>query len=110
MPLQGGIPFTFQRERQPFITPATSAPRTFAPQKVARQLAPPLSRSMLKNVLLRALRDLARNKLYTLINLLGLATGIACFVLIGLYVRYQRSFDRFVPHAERVYRVVGAIE
>ena len=65
---------------------------------------------MLKNILLTSLRNLARNKLYTLINLLGLATGIACFVLIGLYVRYQRGFDRFVPHAERVYRVVGSIE
>lgn len=65
---------------------------------------------MLKNVLLTSLRNLARNKLYTLINLLGLATGIACFVLIGLYVRYQRDFDRFVPSAERVYRVVGEIE
>ncbi len=65
---------------------------------------------MLKNVLLTALRNLARQKLYTLINLLGLATGIACFVLIGLYVRYQRSFDRFVPDTERVYRVVGEIQ
>ncbi|MEO8069490.1 MAG: ABC transporter permease [Flavobacteriales bacterium] len=65
---------------------------------------------MLKNFLLTSLRNLARNKLYTLINLLGLATGIACFVLIGLYVDYQRGFDRFVPNAERVYRVVGQIE
>ena len=65
---------------------------------------------MLKNIVLTALRNLARNKLYTLINLLGLATGIACFVLIGLYVQYQRSFDRSVPNADRVYRVVGEIE
>jgi len=65
---------------------------------------------MLKNVVLTSLRNLARNKLYTLINLLGLATGIACFVLIGLYVRHQRGYDHFVPNAERVYRVVGEIE
>ncbi|MBP7407585.1 MAG: ABC transporter permease [Flavobacteriales bacterium] len=65
---------------------------------------------MLKNVLLTSLRNLLRNKLYTLINLLGLATGIACFVLIGLYVQHQRSFDRFVSNNERVYRVVGEIE
>jgi hypothetical protein len=44
-----------------------------------------------------AFRNLWKQKLYTLINLLGLATGIACFVLIGLYVQYQRGFDRFVP-------------
>ncbi|MBK6543162.1 MAG: ABC transporter permease [Flavobacteriales bacterium] len=65
---------------------------------------------MLKNVLLTSLRNLARHKLYTLINLLGLATGLACFVLIGLYVRYQRSYDRFAPKAEQMYRVVGEIE
>jgi len=65
---------------------------------------------MLKNLFLTGLRNLWKQKLYTLINLLGLATGIACFVLIGLYVRYQRGFDRFVPHHERVYRVVGEIE
>ncbi|MBP6313834.1 MAG: ABC transporter permease, partial [Flavobacteriales bacterium] len=65
---------------------------------------------MLKNLLLTSLRNLARNKLYTLINLLGLATGIASFVLIGSYVRYERSYDRFVPHTDRVYRVVGEIE
>ena len=39
---------------------------------------------MLKNVSLTSLRNLARNKLYTLINRLGLATGTACFVLISL--------------------------
>lgn len=65
---------------------------------------------MLKNLLLTGFRTLWKQKLYTLINLLGLATGIACFVLIGLYVRYQRSFDRFVPQVERVHRVVGKIE
>lgn len=65
---------------------------------------------MLKNLLLVSFRNLWKQKLYTLINLLGLATGIACFVLIGLYVQYQRGFDRFVPHNERVYRVVGEIE
>ena len=65
---------------------------------------------MLKNLLLTGFRNLWKQKLYMLINLLGLATGIACFVLIGLYVRYQRSFDRFVPNTDRVYRVVGEID
>ncbi|MBL7950581.1 MAG: ABC transporter permease [Flavobacteriales bacterium] len=65
---------------------------------------------MLKNLLLVSFRNLWKQKLYTLINLLGLATGIACFVLIGLYVQYQRGFDRFVPNTDRVYRVVGEIE
>ena len=74
-----------------------------------KQFAPPLV-AMLKNLLLTSVRNLTRNKLYALINLLGLATGIACFVLIALYVRYQRGYDRFVPNYDRVYRVVGEIE
>lgn len=65
---------------------------------------------MLQNLLLTGFRNLWKQKRYALINLLGLATGIACFVLIGLYVQYQRSFDRFVPDHDRVYRVVGKIE
>lgn len=65
---------------------------------------------MLKNLLLTGLRNLWKQRFYTLVNLLGLAIGIACFVLIALYVRYQRSYDRFVPDHERVYRVVGRIE
>jgi putative ABC transport system permease protein len=65
---------------------------------------------MLKNLFLTGLRNLWKQKLYTLINLLGLATGIACFVLIGLYVRYQRVLIASCPHHERVYRVVGEIE
>ncbi|MBP7513840.1 MAG: ABC transporter permease [Flavobacteriales bacterium] len=65
---------------------------------------------MLKNLLLVSFRNLWKQKLYTLINLLGLATGITCFVLIGLYVEYQRGFERFVPDTDRVYRVVGEIE
>ena len=65
---------------------------------------------MLRNLLLVSFRNLWKQKLYTFINLLGLATGLACFVLIGLYVHHQRSFDRFVPDVDRVYRVVGEIE
>ncbi len=65
---------------------------------------------MLRNFLITSLRDLWRNKFYTLINLLGLATGIACFILIGMHVRHERSFDRSVPHSDRVFRVVGEIE
>ncbi len=65
---------------------------------------------MLYNFLLTSLRNLRRNTLHTLINLLGLATGITCFVLIMLYVRYERSFDTFPPQADRIHRVVGEIE
>nr|HPJ54375.1 ABC transporter permease [Flavobacteriales bacterium] len=65
---------------------------------------------MFTNHLRTALRSLFKDRLYTLINLLGLATGVACFVLVTAYVRHERSYDAFVPEADRVYRVVGSIE
>jgi putative ABC transport system permease protein len=61
---------------------------------------------MFKNQLKLAWRNLRKNKSYTLINILGLSSGIACAILIFTLVSYQLSFDRFHPDAGRVYRVV----
>jgi putative ABC transport system permease protein len=60
---------------------------------------------MLKNYIKIALRNLRRNKLYSLLNITGLAIGITCCVLIMLYVQDELSFDRFHEKAERIYRV-----
>lgn len=51
-----------------------------------------------------ATRYLLKNKLYSFINIFGLAIGIASFVLIMLYVNYERSYDKF-EGSENVYRV-----
>jgi len=61
---------------------------------------------MLRNYLQVAFRSLRRHRLYSLINILGLAIGLAAFFLIGLFVRHERSFDRFHDHADRIFRVV----
>ena len=60
---------------------------------------------MWKNYLTVVLRALRRRKGYTFINISGLAVGIACCLLIFLYVRDERSFDRFHEHADRLYRM-----
>jgi putative ABC transport system permease protein len=52
-----------------------------------------------------AIRNLLRNKFYSLINILGLAIGIAACVLILLYVRFETSYDKFHENADRIYRV-----
>jgi putative ABC transport system permease protein len=49
---------------------------------------------MLLNYLKIFLRQFSRNSIFTAINLLGLATGLACFVLIRLYVINETSYDR----------------
>ncbi len=65
---------------------------------------------MLHNYLTIAVRNLLRYPTYTLINIVGLAIGLAACMLILLYVWDELSYDRYHPHADRVYRVVDDIE
>ncbi len=61
---------------------------------------------MLKNYLIVALRTLRRQKGYAFINIAGLAAGLACCLLILLFVQHELSYDRFHERADRIYRVV----
>ena len=65
---------------------------------------------MLKNYLKVAVRNLRRWKGYAAINVFGLATGLACFVLIALFVHDELSYDRYHTKADRIYRMVEIIE
>jgi len=65
---------------------------------------------VLHNYLTIAIRNLLRYPAYTLINIVGLAIGLAACMLIVLYVWDELSYDRYHPHADRVYRVVDDIE
>src|SRR6187551_1518676 len=60
---------------------------------------------MFRNYFKIALRYLMRYKTYTAINILGLAVGITCCVLIMLFVRSEFSYDRFNTKADRIYSV-----
>ena len=60
---------------------------------------------MLKNYLTVAFRSLWRSKVHSLINVIGLSLGIACCILIVLFVRDEWTFDRFHSKANRIYRV-----
>lgn len=60
---------------------------------------------MLKNYLTIAWRNLLGNRGYALVNLIGLAVGIACFSLIMLYVQDELSFDSFHSKGDRIYRM-----
>src|ERR1700689_2250638 len=59
---------------------------------------------MIKSYFKIAFRYLLRYKTYTVINISGLAVGIACCVLIMLFVRSEFSYDRFNTNANRIYR------
>jgi putative ABC transport system permease protein len=58
---------------------------------------------MLKNYLKSALRNLWRHKGHSVINILGLAIGMACLILIMLYVKSELSFDRFHQNRDNIY-------
>jgi putative ABC transport system permease protein len=60
---------------------------------------------MIRNLLLTALRNLKKNKFFSLLNILGLATGMAVFLLIAQYVRFEHSYEDFIPNRKDVYRV-----
>lgn len=60
---------------------------------------------MIRNYLKIAFRNLTKQKGFTFINIAGLAIGITCFLLIGLYVKDELSYDRFNKNADRIYRV-----
>ena len=61
---------------------------------------------MLKNYLKITLRNISRNKMYSALNIIGLAIGLACCILILLYVHDELSYDRFHANADNIYRVV----
>jgi putative ABC transport system permease protein len=61
---------------------------------------------MIKNYLLITLRNFARNRTYTLINILGLSIGISSCLIIFLIVSNELSFDKFHSRYDRIYRVV----
>ncbi|HEX8064110.1 MAG TPA: ABC transporter permease [Allosphingosinicella sp.] len=60
---------------------------------------------MLRNYLTVALRTLTRNRAYALINICGLALGLAACLTIGLYVRYESSYDSWLPDHDRIFQV-----
>ena len=62
---------------------------------------------MLKNYFIIAIRNLIRNKIYSFINIAGLSLGLACSMLIILYVKDEVSYDRFHARVGKIYRVTS---
>jgi putative ABC transport system permease protein len=60
---------------------------------------------MFRNYLTIALRNIVRHKLYSFINIAGLAVGLSCVILIMLFVRDELSYDKWIAGSDRLYRV-----
>src|ERR1700748_706855 len=65
---------------------------------------------MLKNYFLIAYRKLIRHKIYTFINILGLALGISACLIIYLITSFELSYDTFHPDKDRIYRIVTHLQ
>ena len=61
--------------------------------------------NMLYSYFRTAFRSLLKNKAFSLLNVLGLAIGMACCMIIFQYVTYEKSYDKFHRHYENLYRV-----
>ncbi len=60
---------------------------------------------MFRNYLVTALRNIVRHKLYSFINVAGLAVGLACVIFIMLFIRDELSYDKWIPDTQNLYRV-----
>ena len=59
---------------------------------------------MFRNYLVIALRNIVRHKLYSFINIAGLAVGLTCVILIILFIRDELSYDKWIPGSDKLYR------
>lgn len=61
---------------------------------------------MIRNYFVTAFRNIFRHRGYSLINIAGLAIGLACCMLISLWIKHEWSYDRFHENKENIYRIV----
>ncbi len=64
---------------------------------------------MLKNYFITTLRNLSRNKIFSIINLSGLSVGLACCMLIFLYAKDEVSYDRFHKKKNEIYHITTIV-
>lgn len=65
---------------------------------------------MFRNYLKTAFRSLLKQKVYTAINVIGLAVSIGACILIVMYVRHEFSYDKFFPGGDRIYKMEARLE
>jgi putative ABC transport system permease protein len=61
---------------------------------------------MIINILTRTFRNFKKDKFFSSLNIIGLAMGMSVFLLIALYVKFEKSYEDFIPNATSIYRVV----
>jgi len=65
---------------------------------------------MFRNYVKVALRNFGRNKVFSTINVLGLSAGLACCIVIFIFVQHELSYDTFNSHAKNIYRITSVMQ
>ena len=65
---------------------------------------------MIKNYFKTAWRNLWRNKVFSAINILGLSIGLACCILMFVFIQHELSYDKFNVKAKNIYRLTSEAE
>ncbi|HET6994152.1 MAG TPA: ABC transporter permease, partial [Chitinophagaceae bacterium] len=65
---------------------------------------------MIKNYIIVAWRNLWKNKAFSAINIFGLSAGLACCILIFLFIQHELSYDKFNVHSSDIYRITSESE
>ncbi|RYF84288.1 MAG: ABC transporter permease, partial [Chitinophagaceae bacterium] len=60
---------------------------------------------MFRNYLTIAWRNLMKNKIFSFINIFGLSVGLACCILITLYISHETGYDKHHPAGDRIYKL-----
>ncbi|MEE8335061.1 MAG: ABC transporter permease, partial [Candidatus Neomarinimicrobiota bacterium] len=63
---------------------------------------------MIKNYFTTAVRNILKNRVYSILNITGLAVGVMSFIMIMLYVRFELSYDKYNSNSTYIYRVATA--
>ncbi|MBN2709828.1 MAG: ABC transporter permease [Calditrichaceae bacterium] len=61
---------------------------------------------MFKNYLKTAIRNIIKHRSNSIVNIIGLAIGMTCFILIALYIQWELSFDKYHQNGQDIYRIV----
>ena len=62
---------------------------------------------MLRNYIKIAFRNMSRDKVYSFINIIGLSVGVACCLLLALYIQHEMTFDKHHQDVGDIYRVTS---
>lgn len=104
--------YGLREARRRYVLDVFSLMRPFAlkkqPEKYPKPAFYPIA--MIRNYLKIAFRNLAKHKMFSFINVMGLSAGMAACFLIALYVHFKMTYDAFNTKADRIYRVSTDIQ